>query len=248
MLIIEYSTVALVLLKQVSKVYERPGGQTVHAVRELSLAIEDKELLVLLGPSGCGKTTILRLIAGLEKPTSGTIEIDGTDATNRPPQERNVAMVFQNGALYPHMTAYENMAFGLKVRRVAPEEIRSRVTETAELLGLTTMLTCRPERLSGGQRQRVALGRAMVRRPRILLLDEPLSNLDSLLRTQLREEILKLRAASGCSILHVTHDQAEAFQLGQRVALLDQGRLQQIGSPEEIRQRPANEFVSRFLG
>jgi multiple sugar transport system ATP-binding protein len=230
------------------KAFKGPGGDVIQAVNNVSLAVEDRDFLTVVGPSGCGKTTTLRLIAGLEEADSGNISIDGEVANDLPPKERDVAMVFQNPALYPHMSVFENMAFGLKLRKCPRSEIERRVGAAAEMLGLNGSLKRRPEELSGGQRQRVAIGRAIVRRPRIFLFDEPLSNLDAPLRAQMREEIARLHAELGATMIYVTHDQIEAMTLGQRVAVMDRGAIQQIGTPEEIYRRPANAFVAGFIG
>jgi ABC-type sugar transport system ATPase subunit len=215
----------------------------------LDLSVEKGEFLVLVGPSGCGKSTVLRMIAGLEDPTSGEVWIDGKDVTRREPKERHIAMVFQSYALYPHMSVFENMAFGLRVRRRLPEpEIRERVREAASMLQLEELLDRKPRQLSGGQRQRVALGRALVRKPKVFLFDEPLSNLDAHLRNQMRAEIRKLQQNLGVTAVYVTHDQTEATTMGDRIALLQGGRLQQAATPTEIYQRPANRFVAGFIG
>lgn len=232
-----------VVLENVAKVY-RPG---IRAVESLSLRIEDGEFVVLVGPSGCGKTTVLRLIAGLEPVTSGTIRIDGRVVNDLPPRDRDVAMVFQSFALYPHLTVYGNMALGLKMRREPRTEIDRRVRGAAAVLGIADLLDRRPGTLSGGQRQRVALGRAMVRRPRVFLLDEPLSNLDAELRVELERELRDLRDRLKATIIHVTHDQGEAVRLGRRVAVMKDGRVQQYGTPGEILGQPATSFVSRFM-
>lgn len=218
------------------------------ALHEISLALQAGELLTVVGPTGSGKTTLLRLIAGLDDPDSGTIVLGGQSLSGLPAPKREIAMVFQNGALYPHMTARENLAFGLKLRNVASQEINRRVQETAEWLGLTDCLGRLPAALSGGQRQRVALGRALVRRPRLFLLDEPLSNLDPQTRVELRREIGRLHQETGIAMIHVTHDHEEALTLGDRVAVLCAGRLQQIASPREIYEHPANRFVAGFVG
>ncbi len=208
----------------------------------------DGELLVLLGPSGCGKTTTLRLIAGLESPSSGTIRIAGRAMDGVPPWRRDVALVFQDFALYPHLRVAQNLAFGLRMRGVPRAESDRRVGEVARELGIEMLLDRRPGQLSGGQQQRVALGRALARRPQVILLDEPLSNLDAPLRESLRWELVRWHAECGATMIHVTHDQAEAMRLGRRIAVLNHGRLQQLGSPEEIYERPANRFVAEFLG
>ncbi len=238
---------ARVVLENVSKHFPGQKGQSIHAVQRVNLAISDKELLVLIGPSGCGKTTTLRLIAGLEELSAGTISIDGTVVNSIPPGERDMAMVFQSHALYPHLTAYDNMAFGLTLRHLARPEIARRVGKTAEWLGLGDCLARPPRELSGGQRQRVALGRALVRQPKVLLLDEPLASLDAPLRRELRRELLRLHRELGLTLLLVTHDQAEAMALGQRVAVMRGGVIEQIGTPEELHARPATPFVSTFL-
>ncbi|MFH1022003.1 MAG: sn-glycerol-3-phosphate ABC transporter ATP-binding protein UgpC, partial [Planctomycetota bacterium] len=229
---------------RVSKTY--PGG--VQAVRELTLSIRDRELVVLVGPSGCGKTTSLRMIAGLEEPDTGVISIEGRPVNGVPPKDRNIAMVFQNYALYPHMTVFRNMAFGLELRKTPREEIRRRVEATAEALGLTNLLDRRPRALSGGQRQRVALGRAMVREPKVFLLDEPLSNLDAKLRVEMRAELKRLHQRLSATLVYVTHDQAEAMTLGDRIAVMNGGRLEQYADPLTVYRRPANRFVATFLG
>ncbi|RMF77473.1 MAG: ABC transporter ATP-binding protein, partial [Nitrospirae bacterium] len=220
----------------------------VEVLRRLELAVGDGELLVLLGPSGCGKTTVLRLVAGLEEPSSGRILLDGRDLTAVEPQHRDVAMVFQTYALYPHMTVEGNLAFPLRVRRVPRAERRRRVEQVAERLGLTPLLGRRPRELSGGQRQRVAVGRAMVRDPRVFLLDEPLSNLDARLRQHTRTELARLQAELGRTMLYVTHDQEEAMALAHRIAVMRGGRLEQVGPPAEIYRRPATLFVGTFVG
>ncbi len=237
-----------VVIENLSKVFRSPQGEAIRAVQGVSLSVDDGELLTLVGPSGCGKTTLLRLIAGLEPADGGTLWLAGRDATALPPQERDIALVFQNGALYPHMTAAQNIAFPLQVRRVARAEAQRRVRETAAWLGLDDCLTRRPAELSGGQRQRVALARALVRRPKLLLLDEPLSNLDAPLRAELRRELVRLHGQLGATFLHVTHDQDEAMALGQRVAVMNAGTLQQVDRPLTVYRRPANLFVARFIG
>ena len=217
-------------------------------VRDLSLAVAAGELLALVGPSGSGKSTVLRLLAGLEQASDGEIRFDGTVVNDRSPQERNVAMVFQNYALYPHMTVRANLAFPLRMRRLARREIAIQVERVAGLLGLAELLDRRPAQLSGGQRQRVAMGRALVRDPALFLMDEPLSNLDAHLRAEIRTEIASLVRQMGTTTVYVTHDQVEAMTLGQRVAVLHGGRLQQVGTPHELYHRPANTFVAAFLG
>jgi len=223
-----------------------PGGS--WGVRDLSLAVEAGELLVLVGPSGSGKSTVLRLLAGLEEVNGGEIRFDGTVVNDRSPQERNVAMVFQNYALYPHMTVRANLAFSLRMRRLAKREIATKVDRVAEMLGLAELLDRRPAQLSGGQRQRVAMGRALVRDPALFLMDEPLSNLDARLRSEIRTEIAALVRRTGVTTVYVTHDQVEAMTLGQRVAVLHGGRLHQVGTPQELYRRPADTFVAGFLG
>jgi ABC-type sugar transport system ATPase subunit len=218
------------------------------AVADLCLSVADGELLAVVGPSGCGKSTLLRLLAGLETPTRGTIRLDGEPVDERSPQERNVAMVFQDYALYPHRTVRGNLAFPLEMRRVPRDELRRRVAAVAELLGIAALLERRPGELSGGERQRVAMGRALVREPSVFLLDEPLSNLDAKLRVHVRAEIAELQRRTGTTMLYVTHDQVEALTLGERVAVLHQGRLQQVASPRELYARPANLFVAGFIG
>jgi ABC-type sugar transport system ATPase subunit len=236
--------VASIRLRAIAKMFS-----TGHAaLRGIDVSVADGEFLVLVGPSGCGKSTLLRLIAGLETPDSGRIEIGGRDVTGLPPQARDVAMVFQSYALYPHMTVRENLAYGLKVRGADAETIAERVRQAAGSLGLEALLDRRPAQLSGGQRQRVALGRAMVRTPQVFLLDEPLSNLDPGLRAQARGELRSMHQATGVTIVHVTHDQEEAMTLGDRIAVMRDGGIEQIGSPAEVYSRPANTFVARFIG
>ncbi len=212
------------------------------------LTVSDGEFLVLLGPSGCGKSTLLRMIAGLESVSSGDILIDGRSVTHLPPRDRDVAMVFQNYALYPHMTVFDNIAFPLRMKHQTKEQIRQRVEEAALLLGLTDMLSRKPRTLSGGQRQRVALGRALVRNPKLFLFDEPLSNLDAKLRVSMRSEILRLMRSLKATVVYVTHDQEEALTMGDRIAVLHDHVIQQVGSPQEIYGKPANVFVACFIG
>lgn len=219
-----------------------------EVLRDISLELEQGELLVLLGPSGCGKSTLLRIIAGLETADHGSIVLGGREVIKLAPKERDVAMVFQNYSLYPHMTVARNLAFPLKVARASRSEIKQRVVETAELLGLTDQLHLRPGQLSGGQRQRVALGRAIIRQPALFLLDEPLSNLDAHLRERMRREIVRLQKQLQVSTIHVTHDQAEALTMADRVAILNDGVLAQVGTPEELYCNPANLFVAEFVG
>ncbi|MCD6502938.1 MAG: ABC transporter ATP-binding protein [Euryarchaeota archaeon] len=226
----------------------------VVAVDDLTLEIKDGEFFVLLGPSGCGKTTTLRMIAGLEEPTKGEIYIGDTLVASPekdvfvPPKERDIAMVFQNYALYPHMTVYENIAFPLKIRKVPENEIRKKVKEVAELLGIDDLLNRKPRELSGGQRQRVALGRAIIRHPKVFLMDEPLSNLDAKLRVRMRSELKRLQRTLGVTTIYVTHDQVEAMTMGDKIAILNNGRLQQVGSPDDVYNKPKNLFVAGFIG
>lgn len=235
---------ATVRLDKVHKVYD--NGKV--AVADASFTVADGELLVLVGPSGCGKSTLLRAIAGLEAITSGSIEIDGRVVNDLAPRERDIAMVFQSYALYPHMTVAENLAFGLKLRGHPRAEIEQRITQAARMLGLEELLDARPHRLSGGQRQRVALGRALVREPKVFLLDEPLSNLDAKLRVAMRVEIARLHHRLNATMIYVTHDQIEAMTLGQRIVVLNDGTIQQIDTPMNLYERPANLFVAGFLG
>lgn len=222
--------------------------EEVVAVRDFNLKIEDQEFVVLVGPSGCGKTTTLRMIAGLEEITHGSIYIGDRLVNKVPARDRNIAMVFQNYALYPHMTVYENMAFGLEVRGTPKEEIRRRVLEAAEILGISELLHRKPKQLSGGQRQRVALGRAIVRKPQVFLFDEPLSNLDAKLRVQMRVELKKLHSRLTTTAVYVTHDQVEAMTMGDRIVVMKDGLIQQVGTPLELYNKPANTFVAGFLG
>jgi multiple sugar transport system ATP-binding protein len=233
-----------IVLEHVTKAF----GADVVAVDDVSLAVGAGEFLVLVGPSGCGKSTLLRMIAGLEDVTRGSIEIDGADVTTLPPRSRDVAMVFQTYALYPHMTVRENLGYGLKVRRMAKRDIERRVAEVAEMLGLTDLLQRRPVALSGGQRQRVAMGRAIVREPKAFLMDEPLSNLDAKLRVNMRAELSALHARLGTTTVYVTHDQVEAMTLGQRVAVMHDGRILQVDTPQELYARPETVFVAAFIG
>ena len=236
---------ARIVLDGISKTF--PDGT--HAVRDLDLDIQDGELMVLVGPSGCGKTTALRMVAGLEEITSGTISIDGRTVNDVEPRERDVAMVFQSYALYPHLTVYENMAFSLRYRKTAKDEIDRRVRDVARVLEVDSLLDRRPRQLSGGQRQRVAMGRAIVRQPKAFLMDEPLSNLDAQLRVQMRSEIARLQHSElGVTTIYVTHDQTEGMTLGDRVAVLSHGILQQLATPQELYARPVNVFVAGFIG
>ena len=220
----------------------------VVAVQEFSLDIADKEFIVLVGPSGCGKSTTLRMVAGLEEITDGELLIDGKLVNDIPPKDRDIAMVFQNYALYPHMTVYENMAFSLKLRHEPKDEIDRKVKEAAEILDITQYLNRKPKALSGGQRQRVAIGRAIVRAPKVMLMDEPLSNLDAKLRNEMRAEIIKLRQRIDTTFIYVTHDQTEAMTLGDRIVIMRDGYIQQIGTPQEVFNHPANLFVAGFIG
>ena len=235
---------AQVDLEKVTKVYDNK----VLAVKDATLTVEDKEFTVLLGPSGCGKTTTLRMIAGLEEITSGTIKIDGKVVNDVEPKDRDIAMVFQNYALYPHMTVYENMAFGLRLRKFPKQEIDKRVKEAARILGIEELLDRKPRQLSGGQRQRVAVGRAIVRNPKVFLFDEPLSNLDAKLRVQMRAELKKLHHRLEATIIYVTHDQVEAMTMANKIVVMREGVIQQIGDPHTIYNKPANKFVAGFIG
>ena len=236
---------ATVKFTNVQKIYEK--GQT-PAVSDFNLEIADKEFIVFVGPSGCGKSTTLRMLAGLEDISGGTIEIDGEVVNDLQPRDRNIAMVFQNYALYPHLTVFENMAFSLRLKKMDQDEVYRRVTEAAEILGITQYLTRKPRALSGGQRQRVAIGRAMVRDSNVFLMDEPLSNLDAKLRNQMRAEIILLRQKIDTTFVYVTHDQTEAMTLGDRIVIMKDGFIQQVGTPEEVFDRPANLFVAEFIG
>jgi multiple sugar transport system ATP-binding protein len=220
----------------------------VVALRGLDMAVDDGEFLILVGPSGCGKSTALRLLAGLDKPTSGQVRIGGRDVTRLAPGERDIAMVFQNYALYPHMSVYQNLAYGLRQRRTPRPDVERRVRETATLLDIDQLLDRKPGQLSGGQRQRVAMGRALVRRPQAFLLDEPLSNLDAKLRTQVRGDLKRLHRELQVTSIYVTHDQVEAMTLGDRICVMSHGEVQQIGTTDEIYNRPANTFVAGFMG
>ena len=231
-------------LVNVNKVY--PNGY--HAVRDFNMEIADKEFIIFVGPSGCGKSTTLRMIAGLEDISSGEFKIDGKLMNDVEPKDRDIAMVFQNYALYPHMTVYDNMAFGLKLRKVPKDEIDKAVREAAKILDLSHLLDRKPKALSGGQRQRVAMGRAIVRNPKVFLMDEPLSNLDAKLRVQMRTEIAKLHQRLGTTIIYVTHDQTEAMTLGTRIVVMKDGIVQQIDSPQNLYDKPCNLFVAGFMG
>ncbi|KEZ76614.1 ABC transporter ATP-binding protein [Salinisphaera hydrothermalis] len=236
---------AVVELSKVGKQY--PGSDDL-AVKDFNLVTEDGEFVVLVGPSGCGKTTTMRMIAGLEEHTQGAIKIGGRDVTGVAPKDRDIAMVFQSYALYPHMTVRDNMAFSLKLKKYDKADIKKRVDEAAEVLGITALLERKPRALSGGQRQRVALGRAIVRQPQVFLMDEPLSNLDAKLRVDMRAEIVKLHRKLGVTTFYVTHDQTEAMTMGQRIAVMKDGIVQQIDSPNNLYQRPSNVFVAGFIG
>ena len=235
---------AKVLLENVWKIY--PGG--VVAVNDANLVIEDQEFVVLVGPSGCGKSTTLRMVAGLEEISKGSIYIDGKKVNDVPPKNRDIAMVFQNYALYPHMSVYKNMAFGLKLRRYPKTEIDARVREAADILGIQQLLERKPKELSGGQRQRVAVGRAIVRKPKAFLFDEPLSNLDAKMRVQMRTEISKLHTRLSSTMIYVTHDQVEAMTMGDRIVVMKDGFIQQVAPPLELYDQPANQFVAGFIG
>lgn len=235
---------ATVELKNVKKIYDN----AVTAVRDASLKMDNGEFIVLVGPSGCGKSTLLRMIAGLEEISAGTIEIGDTVVNEVPPKDRNIAMVFQNYALYPHMTVRENMSFGLKLRKFAKEEIEKRVNNAAEILNITDYLERKPKALSGGQRQRVAVGRAIVRQPEVFLFDEPLSNLDAKLRVQMRIEITRLHQKLKSTMVYVTHDQVEAMTMGDRIVVMNNGVIQQVDTPLNLYNKPVNRFVAGFIG
>lgn len=235
---------ANVTLSKLSKVY--PNG--FKAVKGIDLDIEDKEFMILVGPSGCGKTTTLRMIAGLEDISGGELSIGGQVMNNVEPKDRNIAMVFQNYALYPHMSVYENMAFGLKINKTPKAEIKDRILKAAKILGIDHLLDSRPKQLSGGQRQRVALGRAIVRKPKVFLMDEPLSNLDAKLRVQMRAELIKLHNDLQTTFVYVTHDQTEAMTMGSRICVMKDGVIQQVADPKTIYNKPANTFVAGFIG
>ena len=231
-------------LTNVCKVY--PNG--FEAVKDFSLEVEDQEFIIFVGPSGCGKSTTLRMIAGLEEISSGELKIDGRVVNDVEPKDRDIAMVFQNYALYPHMTVFDNMAFGLKLRKVPKDEIKKKVEEAAKILDLEKLLDRKPKALSGGQRQRVAMGRAIVRNPKVFLMDEPLSNLDAKLRVQMRIEISKLHENLGATIIYVTHDQTEAMTLGTRIVVMKDGIVQQVDTPQNLYNTPCNQFVAGFIG
>ena len=231
-------------LQGIQKIY--PNG--FHAVKDFNLEIADKEFIIFVGPSGCGKSTTLRMIAGLEDISGGTFKIDGKVMNDVEPKDRDIAMVFQNYALYPHMTVYDNMAFGLKLRKVPKDEIDKKVREAAKILDLEKLLDRKPKALSGGQRQRVAMGRAIVRNPKVFLMDEPLSNLDAKLRVQMRIEISKLHENLGATIIYVTHDQTEAMTMGTRIVVMKDGFIQQVDTPQHLYDKPCNMFVAGFIG
>lgn len=235
---------ASITFKNICKIYDKE----VVAVQDFNLEIQDKEFIVLVGPSGCGKTTTLRMVAGLEEISSGELYIDDKLVNDALPKDRDIAMVFQNYALYPHMTVYDNMAFGLKIRKMNKAEIKERVINAAKILDIEELLQRKPRALSGGQRQRVAIGRAIVRNPKVFLMDEPLSNLDAKLRNEMRTEIIKLHKRLQTTFIYVTHDQTEAMTLGDRIVIMKDGFVQQIASPQEVYDNPANEFVATFVG
>jgi multiple sugar transport system ATP-binding protein len=238
-----------VIIENLYKIYPGEKGRDVTAVENINLTIESEEFMVFVGPSGCGKSTTLRMIAGLEEISKGTVSIDDRKVNDIPPKDRDIAMVFQNYALYPHMTVYKNMAFGLQLRNYPKDEIEKRVRDAAQILGLSDeMLERKPKALSGGQRQRVALGRAIVRKPKVFLFDEPLSNLDAKMRVQMRMEIAKLHNRLATTMIYVTHDQVEAMTMGDRICLMKDGRIQQVAEPLEIYNQPANMFVAAFIG
>jgi multiple sugar transport system ATP-binding protein len=239
---------AKVIISDITKIYRDGKGNDVKAVDNVSLEIEDQEFMVLVGPSGCGKSTTLRMIAGLEEITKGKISIGDRVINNIPPKDRDIAMVFQNYALYPHMTVFNNMAFGLKLRKFPDQEVQARVHDAADILGIRELLDRRPKELSGGQRQRVAVGRAIVRKPKAFLFDEPLSNLDAKMRVQMRTEISKLHTRLDATMIYVTHDQVEAMTMGDRITVMNSGKIQQCDTPLQIYNHPANIFVAGFIG
>lgn len=241
---------AEVSLEHISKIYprEKKKDAVSQAIDDISFTVQDKEFLVIVGPSGCGKSTLLRMIAGLEEISEGTLTIDGKRMNNLDPSNRDIAMVFQNYALYPHMTVYDNMAFGLRLKNFKKTEIRERVMQTAQLLEMEEVLDRKPKTLSGGQRQRVAIGRAIIRRPKVFLFDEPLSNLDAKLRSQMRIELQKLHHEINATMIYVTHDQTEAMTLGNRIAVLNKGKLMQLDTPLHLYNNPDNKFVAGFIG
>jgi len=235
-------------LENISKIYQSKDKVKSKAVDNINLEIKDKEFLVLVGPSGCGKSTTLRMIAGLEEITEGKLFIDGKLVNDIPPKDRDISIVFQNYALYPHMTAYQNLAFGLKIKKIKKDIIHSRVMEAAKILEIEDLLDRKPKSMSGGQNQRVAIGRAIVRKPKVFLFDEPLSNLDAKLRGQMRVEIAKLHKTLQTTVVYVTHDQVEAMTLGERIVLMDKGKIQQVDTPVELYNNPQNLFVAGFIG
>ena len=241
---------AEVILEHISKTYDlnKKKAPTAKAIDDISFTVNDREFMVIVGPSGCGKSTLLRMIAGLEEIGEGTLRIDGKKINDLSPRDRDIAMVFQNYALYPHMTVYDNMAFGLKLRNHSKTEIRDQVMQTAQLLEIVDELHRKPKSLSGGQRQRVAIGRAIIRRPKVFLFDEPLSNLDAKLRSQMRIELQKLHREIKATMIYVTHDQTEAMTLGNRIAVLNRGKLMQLDTPLQLYNSPANKFVAGFIG
>src|SRR5688572_27000789 len=241
---------AEVILEHISKVYadNKKNKAKPKAIDDISFTVQDNEFMVIVGPSGCGKSTLLRMIAGLEDISEGTLEIDGNRMNERSPRDRDIAMVFQNYALYPHMTVYDNMAFGLKLKNYSKSEIKKRVMQTAQLLEIEDELYRKPKSLSGGQRQRFAIGRAIIRRPKVFLFDEPLSNLDAKLRSQMRIELQKLHRDINATMIYVTHDQVEAMTLGHRIAVLNKGKLMQLDTPLHLYNNPANKFVAGFIG
>ncbi len=241
---------AEVILEHISKSYlsDKKNTPAPKAIDDISFTVRDKEFMVIVGPSGCGKSTLLRMIAGLEQIGSGTLSIDGKKINDLSPKDRDIAMVFQNYALYPHMTVYDNMAFGLKLKHCSKTEIKTRVMQTAQLLEIEDELQRKPKTLSGGQRQRVAIGRAIIRRPKVFLFDEPLSNLDAKLRTQMRIELQRLHRKINATLIYVTHDQTEAMTLGNRIAVLNKGKLMQLDTPLHLYNNPSNKFVAGFIG
>lgn len=239
---------AKVVIENLVKTYPEKNGPGITVVKGLDLTTEDREFMVFVGPSGCGKSTTLRMIAGLEEISGGTISIDGRVVNDVLPKDRDIAMVFQNYALYPHMSVFDNMAFGLKLRKIPKAEIDARVREAAAMLGLEPYLDRRPKALSGGQRQRVAVGRAIVRKPKVFLFDEPLSNLDAKMRVSTRAEISKLHARLGATMIYVTHDQVEAMTMGDRICVMNEGKIQQVAAPLALYNHPANLFVAGFIG
>lgn len=239
---------ASIKIRNLQKIYQDGKGKTFEAVKNINLEIEDRDFVVFVGPSGCGKTTTLRMIAGLEDITDGEIYIEDSLINHVEPKDRNIAMVFQNYALYPHMTVYDNIAFGLKNRKVHKDVIRQKVEEVSSVLDIQKELHRRPQELSGGQKQRVAMGRAMVRNPKVFLMDEPLSNLDAKLRVQMRNELIKLHRDFDATFVFVTHDQVEAMTLANKIVIMNEGKIMQVGTPDNIFNKPANTFVASFIG